>query len=241
MAAHFAAAAARVLDTATKAGAQYADVQFWTIRQEDVDVRNGDVRNASDVSSLGYGVRAFVDGSWGFCGSDRLDDAGFDLTAARATAAAAASAAVAGRIAAVLPAEKIVADYHTPAAIDPAGIGLSARANLLLEAERSAHVAKNVVSAYAYMTLFTRPRNSIPRPAARSRSCCVKRDRAWGSRRSARTATSRRAAVRAISASFKAAATKWSSARVWRRSHPSTAAKRRCWPTRRGCRRARAI
>jgi TldD protein len=155
MAAHFAAAAARVLDTATKAGAGYADVQFWTIRQEDVDVRNGDVRNASDVSSAGYGVRAFVDGSWGFCGSDRLDDAGFDLAAARAVALAAASATVAGRVPAVLPTERVRADYRTPAAIDPASIGLSARAALLLEAERAAHVAKNVVSAYAFMTLFT--------------------------------------------------------------------------------------
>jgi len=155
MAGHFAAAAARVLDTASKAGARYADVQFWTIRQEDVDVRNGDVRNASDVSSTGYGVRAFVDGSWGFCGSDRLDDAGFDLTAARAVALAAASATVSGRIPAVLPTERVIADYRTPATIDPASIGLSARAALLLEAERAAHVAKNIVSAYAFMTLFT--------------------------------------------------------------------------------------
>ena len=41
----YAASAARILDTASKAGAQYADVQFWTIRQEDVAVRNGDVRD----------------------------------------------------------------------------------------------------------------------------------------------------------------------------------------------------
>ena len=40
-------------------------MQFWTIRQEDLSVRNGDVRNASDVSSAGYGVRAAADGSAG--------------------------------------------------------------------------------------------------------------------------------------------------------------------------------
>jgi TldD protein len=155
MAARFAAPAARILDTATKAGAQYADVQFWSIRQEDVAVRNGDVRNASDTSSLGYGVRALVDGSWGFFGSDRLDDAGFDLAAAQATALAKSGTKVSGRIRAVLPTAKVAAHYETPATIDPAGVGLSARAALLLEAERAGHVAKNVVSAYAFMTIYT--------------------------------------------------------------------------------------
>ncbi len=76
--AQYAASAARILDTASSAGAQYADVQFWTIRQEDVAVRNGDVRDASDVSSAGYACARSIDGSWGFFGSDRFDDAAFD-------------------------------------------------------------------------------------------------------------------------------------------------------------------
>jgi TldD protein len=151
----YAAAAARILDTATKAGAVYADVQFWTIRQEDVSVRNGDVRNASDVSSVGYGVRALVGGSWGFSGSDQFGDAAFDVTAARATALAKSGTKVADRIAAVLPTEKIIATYETPMTIDPAGVSLSARANMLLAAEKSGHVAKSVVSAYAFMTIYT--------------------------------------------------------------------------------------
>jgi TldD protein len=151
----YAAAAARILDTATKAGADYADVQFWTIRQEDVAVRNGDVRTAADTSSAGYGVRALVDGSWGFSGSDQFGDAAFDTTAARATALAKSGAMVTDRIRAVQPVEKIVAHYETPMTVDPASIGLSARANLLLAAEKSGHVAKSVVSAYAFMTIYT--------------------------------------------------------------------------------------
>src|SRR5580700_4609768 len=125
MAAQYAAAAARILDTANKAGAQYADVQFWTIRQEDISVRNGDVRNASDVSSAGYGVRALVDGSWGFFGSDRFEDAAFDLAAARATALATSGTKVADRIAAVQPVEKTIGHWETPFAKDPAAFGLS--------------------------------------------------------------------------------------------------------------------
>jgi TldD protein len=120
-----------------------------------VAVRNGDVRNASDVSSAGYGVRALVDGSWGFFGCDRFDDASFDAAAARATALARAGARVPDRVRAVQPAEKIVAHYDTPMTKDPATVGLSARANMLLAVERTGHVAKNVVSAYALMTIYT--------------------------------------------------------------------------------------
>jgi TldD protein len=151
----YASSAARVLDTAFKAGAEYADVQFWTLRQEDVAVRNGDVRNASDVSSAGYGVRALIGGSWGFFGSDQFDDASFDAAAARATALAKSGTKVTGLIPAVTPTEKVVAHYETPMTKNPASVGLSARANMLLGAERAGHVAKNVISAYAYMTIYT--------------------------------------------------------------------------------------
>lgn len=130
-------------------------MQFWTIRQEDLWVRNGDVRNASDVASAGYGVRALVDGSWGFFGSDRFDDAAFDLAAARATALAKSGTKVADRIPAVQPSEKTVGHWETPFVADPARFGLSARAELLLAAERTGHVAKNVISAYAFMTIYT--------------------------------------------------------------------------------------
>lgn len=117
-------------------------------------VRNADVRNASDTSSAGYGVRALVDGSWGFFGSDRFDDGAFDLAAARATALAKSGTKVAERIRAVEPAEKIVAHWETPIAKDPAQFGLSARAQLLLDAARAGRVAKSVISASAFMTVF---------------------------------------------------------------------------------------
>ena len=118
-------------------------------------VRNGDVRNASDTSSTGYGVRVLVDGSWGFFGSDQFNDAAFDAAAARAAAIAKSGTKVSGRIAAVVPVEKIVAHYETPMTKDPASVSLSARADLLLSAEHAGHVAKNVISGYAFMTIYT--------------------------------------------------------------------------------------
>ena len=151
----YAAAAARILDSASKAGAEYADVQFWTMRSENLFVRNGDVRDASDARSLGYGVRALVDGSWGFYGSDRFADADFDRVATAAAAIARSGTTVAGRVRAVTPAGAVVARWETPFRIDPATVSLGDRAAHLLAVEKSMHVAKNVVAAYANLTLWT--------------------------------------------------------------------------------------
>src|SRR5580698_3938606 len=100
--------AARVLDTAAKQGATYCDVRFERIREERVEVRNGEVATLADDRSTGYGVRAFYEGAWGFAASDDISAAGLDRTAARAVATAKASASIASRRFAEAPAEKYV-------------------------------------------------------------------------------------------------------------------------------------
>ena len=151
----FASAAARVLDSATQAGAEYADVQFWTMRTEGLFVRNGDVRDASDVRSLGYGVRALVGGSWGFYGSDELTDADFDRVARAATEIARSGTRVPDRPFAHAPSEKIVAHWETPFTRDPAAVSLDRRAAHLIAVEGSMHVAKSVIAAYALINIWT--------------------------------------------------------------------------------------
>jgi len=151
----YSSAAARVLDSATKAGAQYADVQFWTMRSESLFVRNGDVLDASDNRSIGYAVRALVDGSWGFYGSDRMTDDDFDRAAIAATVIARSGSKVADRIAAVTPTKKTIAAWETPFTKDPASVALGDRAAHLLDVEKSMHVAKNVIAAYSFLNLWT--------------------------------------------------------------------------------------
>src|SRR5450631_1058513 len=93
----FAAQAARVLDTATARGAAYCDVRFERTRSERAEVRNGDVSGLADQRSDGYGIRALVDGAWGFAAASAFDDAALAATAARAVAGARAAASIAVR------------------------------------------------------------------------------------------------------------------------------------------------
>ena len=143
-----------MLDSATKAGAEYADVQFWTIHAQRMFVRNGVVRAVSDRSSIGYSVRSYVDGSWGFAGSDNFSNSGFDESASRSTRIARASTQVPNRIRAVKPVDKHVVTWATPIEIDPDSVSLSQRADHLIAAEKALHVDKSVVAGLAYMTFW---------------------------------------------------------------------------------------
>ncbi len=148
------AAAQRVLDTAAARGAQFADVRFETTRSERVEVRNGLVASLADATSSGYGVRALVDGSWGFAASDDPSDAALDATAARACAIARAGAAIARRRIGFPPPRAYVDAYATPMGRDPASVPLGERVALLLEAERDLHAASAIAVGRAWIDLW---------------------------------------------------------------------------------------
>ena len=150
----FDALADRALDTARSRGANYADIRFEDCRSERAAVRNGVVVTLTDSRSVGYGIRALVDGAWGFAASARLDDAGIDETAALAVAIARAGASVATRRFAEAPTERYVDSYRTPVDHDPASVTLGERIALLLEAEGAAHATPRVRVARAWIDLW---------------------------------------------------------------------------------------
>jgi TldD protein len=149
------AAAARIFDTAAKRGAQFADVRFETARSERIEVRNGIVAALADATSSGYGVRALVDGSWGFAASDDPSDAALDATAARACAIARAGASIARRRIGFPPPRAYVDRYATPVLREAASVSLGARVALLLEAERLLHAGDGIAVGRAWIDLWT--------------------------------------------------------------------------------------
>jgi TldD protein len=150
----FSVPAARILDTALACGAAYADVRFERTHSERVEVRNGDVAELSDERSNGFGVRALVDGAWGFAGSARFDDASLDATAARAVALARAAAESSVMRIGTTPRDAYVDRFITPVIRDPAGVPLGERVALLLEAERALHVGPAIAVGTAWIDLW---------------------------------------------------------------------------------------
>ncbi len=148
-------AGARALDAAMSLGAQFADVRFETVRSERIEVRNGVVAALADASSSGYGVRALIDGSWGFAGNDDPSDTALDETAARACAIARAGASIARQRVGFPPPRAYVDTYRTPVLRDPAGVPLGERVALLLEAERLLHVGSEVMVGRAWIDVWS--------------------------------------------------------------------------------------
>lgn len=146
--------AARVLDTACAQGAGYADVRFEAARSERIEVRNGVVATLADATSIGFGVRALVDGAWGFAAAGDLACDSLDATAARAVALARASAAVARRRIGRAPARAYRDRFATRVQRDADTVALGERVALLLEAERRLHVAPAISVGRAWIDLW---------------------------------------------------------------------------------------
>jgi TldD protein len=146
--------AARVLDTATARGAAYCDVRFERTRSERAEVRNGDVSGLADERSDGYGIRALVDGAWGFAASNGFDDAALDIAAARAVDTARAAAAIATRRIGEAPADRYVDTFVTPVERDPLDVPLGERVAMLLDAEKLLHAAPSITVGRAWIDLW---------------------------------------------------------------------------------------
>jgi TldD protein len=146
--------AARVLDTATACGAAYCDVRFERTRTERAEVRNGDVSGLADERSDGYGIRALVDGAWGFAASNGFDDAALDAAAARAVDTARAAAAIAAQRIGEAPADRYVDTFATPVERDPLDVPLGERVALLLDAEKLLHAAPSITVGRAWIDLW---------------------------------------------------------------------------------------
>lgn len=147
-------AALRALDTAHQRGASYADLRHERVREERIEVRNGEVAALADERSAGYGIRAFCDGAWGFAASDDASDAGLDATAARAVAIARATAASARRPLAEAPTECYVDTFATPVAHDPALVPVGKRVAFLLDVEKHLHAEPSVRVGRAWIDLW---------------------------------------------------------------------------------------
>ena len=150
----FASLARRALDTASVRGAAYADVRFEDGRSERIEVRNGVIATLDDATSVGFGIRALVDGSWGFAAGSDLTEAGVDTIAARAVEIARAGAAVAKERFGEPPADVYVDSYVTPVERDPSSVPLGERIALLLDVERAARLDPRISVGRAWIDLW---------------------------------------------------------------------------------------
>ncbi|MEH0823381.1 MULTISPECIES: TldD/PmbA family protein [unclassified Micromonospora] len=127
-------AASAAVQAALDAGARYADARVMHRRYESMSARNGAIEELTQDESIGLGVRALVGSSWGFHAVPELSDAAARDAGRRAAAVAAASARVPGPPIDLVRTEAAVASWASDCRVDPLGVALSDKGDLLVGA-----------------------------------------------------------------------------------------------------------
>jgi TldD protein len=133
------------INTAKSAGASYSDVRIGRYRNSIVFTREQQIVNTADVDNIGAGVRALVDGTWGFGASKTLTTDGVAAAAREAVAIAKANRIARDQPVQLTPVQSYPnATWTSAFKIDPFTIPIEQRADLLLKANAEALKVKGV-------------------------------------------------------------------------------------------------
>ena len=141
------------LNAAKLAGAGYADVRVGRQRQNFVFTREHQIQNVVDTDSVGCGVRALVDGTWGFAATRVLTADGVAAAAREAVAIASANRVARDQAVVLAPAPAVPnATWQSAFQVDPFTVSVEQKADLLLKANAEALKVKGV--KYVFSGLF---------------------------------------------------------------------------------------
>ena len=143
------------LDAAKAAGASWADVRFERVRQRRMFSEDDHIVHSGDEDSWGVGIRAIVDGAWGFAASWQTDRDSVAKTAHDAVAIARANARIVDRKVTLAPAARAVGKWSSPFETDPFEVPLGEQAEALLAGARAALADKSAklkVRGWMYWT-----------------------------------------------------------------------------------------
>jgi TldD protein len=133
------------LTAAKSAGAGYADVRIGRQRQNFVFTREQQIQNVVDTDSMGCGVRALVDGTWGFSATRLLTKDGVSAAAKEAVLIAKANRAARDRPVVLTPNPSTPnGTWKSAYTTDPWSVSVEEKAALLLKANAEALKVKGV-------------------------------------------------------------------------------------------------
>ncbi len=141
------------VQAAMDAGARYADARVMQRRYEAMAARNGEVEDVTQDEDAGVGVRALVGSGWGFFALPELSPEAGRTAGRRAAEVAAASGRVASSASGLIPAEPVTGSWASECVIDPLGVGLSDKGDLLVQAtatmrEHGADIAEGMYQVW---------------------------------------------------------------------------------------------
>ena len=127
------------LDTARRSGASYADARIQRVQRSGVFTREQQILDVVDSDTMGCGVRALVDGCWGFAATPRLTSEGIQRAATEAVATAKANRVARDQSVQLAPNPSHPdATWSSGFTIDPFTISIEEKTTLALAANAAA-------------------------------------------------------------------------------------------------------
>ena len=136
------------------AGAAYGDVRIVETRRESIEVQNGRTEGVVLGTDRGIGLRAIVDGAWGFAATSRLEGEAVDRAVGRAVEIARASALLKREDVRLAPCKPVTDTYVTPIEMDPFNVPLETKLALLTEASTAMTRESGVAVAQAFFSAW---------------------------------------------------------------------------------------
>ena len=148
------------INAAKMAGASYADARISRFQQNFVFTREQQIQNVVDTETFGCGVRALVDGTWGFSATQKMTKQGVAAAARNAVAIAKANRVARDQAVTLVPTDVHPnASWRSDFQIDPWTISIEEKADLLLRSNAEAMKAKNVAFVFSGMFFVRDERN----------------------------------------------------------------------------------
>jgi TldD protein len=148
------------INAATLAGASYADARISRFQQNFVFTRELQIQNVVDTETFGCGVRALVDGTWGFSATQKMTKQGVASAARNAVAIAKANRVARDQAVTLVPTDvHSNASWRSDFQIDPWTISIEEKADLLLRSNAEAMKAKHVAFVFSGMFFVRDERN----------------------------------------------------------------------------------
>jgi TldD protein len=139
--------AEKILSYLDRREVSYADVRVIESRTRDISTKNGKMGSAASEESLGLGVRALVNGCWGFASTDDLSPDSLAAVAKRAVEIARASALAKKTDVILAPEQKVIDTWVSPYKIDPFTTSVEQNLDLLLRADAEMRAVAGVTLA----------------------------------------------------------------------------------------------
>jgi TldD protein len=120
------------LTLAQRGGANYSDIRLGETRRESIQAREDRLRDFSESSERGFGLRVLVDGCWGFYGAPRLEESSIREAVRQALDNARAVKPIQAQSIVLEELRPVESEWLMPMDVDPFDVPADSKADWLL-------------------------------------------------------------------------------------------------------------